>query len=74
MTSGIRCDFDILSFFAEGETGCYITPVDKPDKIMVKFASSFEMIRFMDSKEFEYKKDVSEYHKNSHRYYVWYIL
>ena len=69
MNNAVKCEFDITIYYVENETACYVTPVDKPDKIMVQFDNSFDALRFMFLKGFDYKD--CEFHKNGRRYVMW---
>ena len=54
MEGAVRCNFDCMTYFLENEKCCYVTPIDKPDKIMKQFGTSYEMIRFLKEKGFLY--------------------
>jgi hypothetical protein len=69
--AAVKCVFDIMSFLLEDENGCYVTPVDKPNKIMAQFSSSYEMIYFLTKKDFVYNKETYEFVKNTRRYILW---
>lgn len=71
MEDAIRHTFNCLDYFIEDELCCYVTPIDKPDKIMAQFPTSYEMIRFLRQKEFVYNSATYEWTKNGRRYVLW---
>lgn len=71
MSTAVKCTFDIMTYYLQDETVCYITPIYDEKKIMRTFSSSFEMLRFLKEKEFIYDSETFTFRKNDRIYVLW---